>query len=264
MSAALGHPIWQSNRQDGQTGEPLLDRSPRLGARARRPDPLDHADRPPEPVTSTLLSQPARTSRCDESAAALPEVSSRHFRGYRVAPWIFQSCWSLMLPNGGPGCAASGSSRKECGSSLQRRARHTQQRSPTTKHSTRRSALAGSTGSSGVVTAQRSGGDSHPEALGALGRNGTSPLPSGCAPPVGWIDQGKTRFGGRKPMGDGPAPTPDKPPWKFRRILRKPWLPIPQLERCFAISRVRTGTQSSIGSEAQRRLRPEPDASRSS
>jgi hypothetical protein len=34
-------------------------------------------------------------------------------------------------------------------------------------------------GSSGVVTTQRSGDDSHPETLGALGLNGTLPSPRG-------------------------------------------------------------------------------------
>ena len=64
-------------------------------------------------------------------------------------------------------------------------------------------------------------------------------------------------------MVDGILPTPDKPPWKFQRTWRTPWLPILVLGRCFGSSRVRTGTPSSIGSEAQRRLRPEPDASSS-
>ncbi len=40
-------------------------------------------------------------------------------------------------------------------------------------------ALVGSMGSSGVATTQRTGDDSHPETLGALGLNGTSPSPRG-------------------------------------------------------------------------------------
>jgi hypothetical protein len=64
-------------------------------------------------------------------------------------------------------------------------------------------------------------------------------------------------------MVDGRPPTPVKVAQWFQRTWRGHWRPTPVLRRCFKRSRVRTGTPSSIGSEARRRSRPEPGESSS-
>ena len=67
----------------------------------------------------------------------------------------------------------------------------------------------------------------------------------------------------RRRMVDGRPPTPVRVAHWFQRTWRGHWRSTPVLRRCFKRSRVRTGTPSSIGSEARRRSRPEPGESSS-
>jgi len=73
-----------------------------------------------------------------------------------------------------------------------------------------------------------------------------------------------TRFVGHRPIVDGGPRTPDKRVRRFRRTSRSRWRPILVLRKCFSSSRVQTGTPSSIGSAARRRVRLARDGSSSS
>ena len=138
-----------------------------------------------------------------------------------VNPWSFQSFWSPTTPNGAPGCRVTTPNQKESGSSSPRRVRRNQRRSPTTMHSTKRSALGGSTGNSVVATTRHFGDGSHLATPAAPGRKGTSPSRSGCLPPGACIEQAKTKCRRQKRMADGRPPMPDRPRLRFPRILKE-------------------------------------------
>jgi len=201
------------------------------GENSSRSGTFGHQDRAPKRIFPATDLSPGRQMPRDLVQGECPfeDFSDRG----RTAPlyphigdtltlWIFRSFWSLTLPHGGFGCVPNTPSHKACGWCSPRRARRIRQRSATKRRSTRLSASAGSMVSLDVETTQHSGDGSHPETLGALGLNGTSPSPRGCKHPAGCISRGKRRFGRRRRTVVGRPPTPDRPVRKSQMTSRKP------------------------------------------